>query len=83
MAVVELFSPVYDTTTGGMTYKVEVLANWQGELEVGLQEARDRPGGPGAELRVRPPVHRQPRRRRRLPEQGHRLLPRRVRAPGA
>jgi hypothetical protein len=39
VAVVELFSPVYDAATGGVTYEVAPLANWQTELEVGLQEA--------------------------------------------
>jgi hypothetical protein len=39
VAVVELFSPVYDETTGGVTYEVVPLANWREELGVGLQEA--------------------------------------------
>jgi hypothetical protein len=39
VAVVELFNPIYDPLTQGVTYEVSVLANWQQELEVGLQEA--------------------------------------------
>jgi hypothetical protein len=39
VAVVELFAPTYDEATGGVTYEVEVLANWQAELGVGLVEA--------------------------------------------
>jgi hypothetical protein len=39
VAVVELFSPVYDEATGGLTYEVEVLQNWQAELEMGFGEA--------------------------------------------
>jgi hypothetical protein len=39
VAVVELFSPVYDPVTDGVTYEVEVLQNWRVELGVGLQEA--------------------------------------------
>jgi hypothetical protein len=39
VAVIELFSPVYDPVTHGVTYEVEVLQNWQAELEEGLQEA--------------------------------------------
>jgi hypothetical protein len=38
VAVVELFSPVYDEKSGGITYEVAPLANWHAELGVGLQE---------------------------------------------
>jgi hypothetical protein len=39
VAVLELFSPVYDPVGRGVTYEVEVLANWQDELEMGFQVA--------------------------------------------
>src|SRR5688572_25100143 len=39
VAVVELFNPLYDPVTQGVTYEVEVLANWQVSLEMGFQEA--------------------------------------------
>jgi hypothetical protein len=39
VAVVELFNPGYDPETQNVTYEVEVLNNWQNELELGLQEA--------------------------------------------
>lgn len=39
IAVVELFSPVYDPDTHGITYDVTVLESWQDDLEMGLQDA--------------------------------------------
>lgn len=39
IAVVQLFSPVYDVNSHGVTYEVEVLANWQAALEMGFTEA--------------------------------------------
>jgi hypothetical protein len=39
IAVVELFNPLYDPVSQGVTYEVEVLANWQDELELGFSEA--------------------------------------------
>ena len=39
IAVVELFTPVYDEATHGMTYEIEVLANWQQELDMAFGEA--------------------------------------------
>jgi hypothetical protein len=39
VAVVELFAPLYDPENRGVTYEIEVLANWQRELEVGFTEA--------------------------------------------
>ena len=39
VAVVELFSPLYDPVSLGVTYEVEVLENWQDELGVGPHEA--------------------------------------------
>lgn len=39
IAVVELFNPLYDPVSQGVTYEVEVLANWQAELGVGLIDA--------------------------------------------
>lgn len=39
VAVIELFEPVYDPVTRGVTYEVEVLGNWQDELKVGLSDA--------------------------------------------
>jgi hypothetical protein len=38
IAVVELFNPTYDPTSRGVTYDVEVLENWQEDLELGLRE---------------------------------------------
>jgi hypothetical protein len=38
VAVVELFSPVYDEGTGSIAYEIEVLQNWQAELEMGFGE---------------------------------------------
>ena len=38
IAVIELFSPVYDEGTQGLTYEIEVLENWAAELEMGFQE---------------------------------------------
>lgn len=38
-AVVELYNPTYDPTTQGVTYDVEVLGNWEDDLELGLREA--------------------------------------------
>jgi len=39
VAVVELFNPLYDPVTQGVTYEVEVLANWQAELGMEFTEA--------------------------------------------
>jgi hypothetical protein len=39
IAVVELFNPLYDPVTRGVTYEVEVLADWEDSLEMGFQEA--------------------------------------------
>jgi hypothetical protein len=39
VAVVELFNPTYDPETLGVSYEVAVLANWQYELDMELQEA--------------------------------------------
>jgi hypothetical protein len=39
IAVVELFNPLYDPETQGVTYDIAVLANWQAELEMGFHEA--------------------------------------------
>jgi hypothetical protein len=39
VAVVELFNPLYDPETQGVTYEIEVLSNWQAELEMGFHEA--------------------------------------------
>jgi hypothetical protein len=39
VAVVELFNPIYDPISEGVTYDIVVLQNWQAELEVSLQEA--------------------------------------------
>jgi hypothetical protein len=39
VAVVELFNPLYDPVTQGVTYEVEVLADWQNEVDLGFQEA--------------------------------------------
>lgn len=39
IAVVELFNPMYDPTSHGVTYDVEVLANWGQSLEMKLSEA--------------------------------------------
>lgn len=39
IAVVELYSPLYDPITQGVTYEVEVLGNWQAELELDFAEA--------------------------------------------
>lgn len=39
IAVVELFNPVYDPETFGVTYDVEVLAHWQQSLEMEFTEA--------------------------------------------
>ncbi len=38
IAVIELFSPVYDEATQGLTYEVEVLEDWQTETDLGLEE---------------------------------------------
>jgi hypothetical protein len=38
IAVVELFNPTYDPPTRGVTYDVEVLQNWQEDLDLGLRE---------------------------------------------
>jgi hypothetical protein len=38
IAVVELFNPHHDPLGMGVTYEVEVLANWQDDLELGLHE---------------------------------------------
>jgi hypothetical protein len=39
IAVVELFNPVFDPESSGVTYDVEVLANWQQALEMEFSEA--------------------------------------------
>ncbi len=39
IAVVELFAPLYDPVSQGVTYEVEVLANWETSLELGFHEA--------------------------------------------
>lgn len=39
VAVVELFNPIYDPVSHGVTYEVEVLGNWQKSLEMGFTEA--------------------------------------------
>jgi hypothetical protein len=39
IAVVELFNPSYDPETRGVTYDVEVLANWSQSLEMEFSEA--------------------------------------------
>jgi hypothetical protein len=39
IAVIELFSPVYDEATHALSYEIEVLEDWQTETELGLQEA--------------------------------------------
>jgi hypothetical protein len=39
VAVVELFAPTYDLVSQSVSYEIEVLANWQDELEVGFHEA--------------------------------------------
>ncbi len=39
VAVVELFAPAYDPVGQGVTYEIEVLANWQSSLEMGFSEA--------------------------------------------
>jgi hypothetical protein len=39
IAVIELFAPVYDEVTQGVTYEIEVLENWDEEMDLGLQEA--------------------------------------------
>lgn len=39
IAVVELFAPVFNADTAGVTYEVEVLANWQADLEMDFAEA--------------------------------------------
>jgi hypothetical protein len=39
VAVIELYNPMYDPESQGVTYEVEVLANWEKELALGFQEA--------------------------------------------
>ncbi len=39
IAVVELYSPVFDPDSPGVTYEIEVLKNWEESLEMGFQEA--------------------------------------------
>ncbi len=39
VAVVELFSPLYDPETQGVTFEIQVLANWQQELQLDFVEA--------------------------------------------
>lgn len=39
IAVVELFNPLYHPQDRGVTYDVEVLANWQDDLELGFRDA--------------------------------------------
>ena len=38
VAVVELFNPTYDLDTDRVTYDVEVLENWEDDLELGFRE---------------------------------------------
>src|SRR5215207_830875 len=38
VAVVELFNPLYDPVSRGVTYEIEVLGNWQASLELALSE---------------------------------------------
>jgi hypothetical protein len=38
IAVIELYSPVYDEATQALTYEIEVLENWGDEMDLGLQE---------------------------------------------
>jgi hypothetical protein len=39
IAVVELYAPEYDPVSQSVTYEIEVLANWQAELEMDFSEA--------------------------------------------
>ena len=39
VAVVELFNPLYDPVSQSVTYEVEVLGNWQAELDMEFHEA--------------------------------------------
>jgi hypothetical protein len=39
IAVVELFAPVYDSVSNGVTYEIEVLADWEDALAMGLAGA--------------------------------------------
>jgi hypothetical protein len=39
VAVVELFDPSYDPISQSVSYEIQVLANWQNELELGFTEA--------------------------------------------
>ncbi|MBX3070119.1 MAG: hypothetical protein KF883_06490 [Thermomicrobiales bacterium] len=39
VAVVELFSPIYDPVSQGVTYEIEVLENWQSDLGMEFEEA--------------------------------------------
>jgi len=39
IAVIELYNPVFDPTSPGVTYEVEVLKNWESSLEMGFNEA--------------------------------------------
>jgi hypothetical protein len=39
VAVVELFSPIYDPMNRAVTYEVGVLANWASDLDLGFTEA--------------------------------------------
>jgi hypothetical protein len=39
IAVVELFSPLYDPVTRGVIYEVATLADWENSTELGLREA--------------------------------------------
>lgn len=39
IAVVELFNPVHDPISDGVTYDIAVLANWQSSLEMGFTDA--------------------------------------------
>ena len=70
VAVIELFAPIYDEATGGVTYEVEVLENWEAELGSSPPGRAGRPGGAGAQLRRCPPLH---RRILRLPRWRHRV----------
>jgi hypothetical protein len=38
VAVVELFAPVYDEASKGLTYEIEVLKNWRRELDMEFSE---------------------------------------------
>ena len=54
IAVVELFNPVYDPETFGVTYDVEVLATLAAVCGNGVHGGADRPGGNHAGIRNDP-----------------------------